>query len=74
LRIFPLLAQGQANEFLPEKQGEDLVGENVSDNLILEAGDTMERPILYRASFFDSKLIKEISPESSFSGFFRCAK
>ena len=37
------LDQGDANELLPQKQGEDLVGENVSDNLILEAVDTMDR-------------------------------
>ena len=46
-----LLHQGKADELFPEKQREDLVGEDFLDNLVMETTDTMESAIRGCAPF-----------------------
>jgi len=41
-----LLHQGKADELFPEQQGEDLVSEDFLDDLVMEARDMVERPVV----------------------------
>jgi len=41
-----LLHQGKADELFPEKQGEDLVGEDFLDNLVMEARDMVKNCVI----------------------------
>lgn len=42
---------GKADELFPEKQGEDLVGEDFLDNLVMETTDSVKSTIRGSASF-----------------------
>ncbi len=44
------LDQGKADELFPKQQGEDLMGEDLADCLIMEAGDMVEGAIWSCAS------------------------
>ena len=46
-----LLYQRESDEFFPQKQGENLMGEDFLDHLVMVAGDTEESAIWRWASF-----------------------
>ncbi len=46
-----LLDQGEADELFPKQQGEDLMGEELSNKVIMETRDTMEDTLWSCASF-----------------------
>ena len=49
-----LLDKGKADELFPDKQREDLVGEDLLDNLVMETTDTVKSTIR-GCSFFIQK-------------------
>jgi len=48
--------QGKADELFPEQQGEDLMGEDLLDDLVMETRDTVKRTIRGCASFGDQNM------------------
>jgi len=48
--------QGKPDKFFPQQQGEDLVGKNLLDGLVREAGAMMKNTILVCASFGHQKV------------------